>query len=291
MVLAAGLGTRLRPLTDLRAKPLVPIGDRPALLHVLERLARAGLAPRAVNVHHRAEDVADAAARAGALVSREDELLGTAGGVARALPLLGAGDVLVWNGDIVADVDPAALVRAHRAAATLLVRGLPAGEGNVGVAADGAVVRLRGETCAPGEASGGEFLAIHVLGAQLARSLPARGCLVGDAYLPALRRGARIEAVLTRAAFRDVGTIASYVAANVDWLASRGLGAWRADGAIVDPRVELRDSVVGAGARVEGAGALERVVVWPGAVARAPLRDAVVTEAGAVPIPPRATTT
>ena len=284
MVLAAGLGTRLRPLTDACAKPLVPIGDRPALVHLLEHLDRAGFAPRVVNAHHRADDVAAAAARAGAAVSREDDLLGTAGGVARARPLLGPGDVLVWNADIVASVDPAALVRSHRAAATLLVREAPAGEGNVGIARDGAVVRLRRETCAPGEALGGEFLGIHVLGAALAGDLPARGCLVGDVYLPALRRGVRIDAVVTRAPFRDVGTIASYLGANLDWLEGRGLRAFRAGDAVVAPGVTLDACVIGAGARIEGRGALERVVVWPGAVAIAPLRDAVVTGAGVVPV-------
>ena len=102
MILCAGLGTRLRPLTDWCAKPLVPIGDRPALAHILDRL----VGTRAVvNAHHRAADI-EAFARARSrdlLVSVEPDLLGTAGGIAHASPLLGSGDILVWNGDILAD--------------------------------------------------------------------------------------------------------------------------------------------------------------------------------------------
>src|SRR5262245_40888659 len=125
MVLCAGLGTRLKPLTDWCAKPLVPIGDRPALAHVLDRLR--GFSPLVANVHHRADEVAAFANGAGVLVSREDDLLGTAGGVARASSLLGEGPVLVWNGDILADLDAEALVRAHASSATLAVA--PRGRG------------------------------------------------------------------------------------------------------------------------------------------------------------------
>src|SRR6478672_7195775 len=95
MVLAAGLGTRLRPLTNELPKPLVPIGDRSMLAHVVDRLRAAGCSPVVVNAHHHADAVARACEALGAVVSREDEdLLGTAGGLARARALLGEGDVL-----------------------------------------------------------------------------------------------------------------------------------------------------------------------------------------------------
>src|SRR5580693_8036978 len=137
MVLAAGLGTRLRPLTDQRAKPLVPVGDRAALAHVLDRLRAAGVPHAVVNAHHHADQVS-AFVRGGSWdvrVSEERELLGTAGGVAHARALLGGGDLLLWNGDILAEVDLAALVGAHvashvassvgsRSSATLVVQPL-----------------------------------------------------------------------------------------------------------------------------------------------------------------------
>src|SRR3954454_11538931 len=109
MILCAGLGTRLRPLTDELAKPMVPVGDAPALAHVALRVRLAAPARIVVNVHHRPDDVRTWAEREGIVVSQEAELLGTAGGVARAAELLGDGDVLVWNGDILSELDPRAL--------------------------------------------------------------------------------------------------------------------------------------------------------------------------------------
>src|SRR5258706_15827748 len=102
MILCAGLGSRLRPLSDWRAKPLVPVGDRPAVAHVLDRVRAAGAPRVVVNAHHRADDVRAFLPRDIAL-SHEADLLGTAGGVAHAASLLGDGDVVVWNGDILAD--------------------------------------------------------------------------------------------------------------------------------------------------------------------------------------------
>ncbi|HVY45060.1 MAG TPA: sugar phosphate nucleotidyltransferase, partial [Minicystis sp.] len=149
MILAAGLGTRLRPLTDELPKPLVPLGDRPMIAHAAARLAAAGVAPLAFNVHHLADAFASAALDGLGLVAlREPRILGTAGGVANARRVLGPGEVVVWNGDLAADLDVGALLGAHVArglAATLAVAPRPRGEGTVGLDAGGRVVRLRGE--------------------------------------------------------------------------------------------------------------------------------------------------
>jgi mannose-1-phosphate guanylyltransferase len=280
MILAAGLGTRMRPLSTWRAKALAPVGDAPAIAHFVGALRRAGVARIVVNAHHRADDVrAFARTDGGLVVSEEEAILGTAGGVLRAAGLLGDGDVLVWSGDILApDLDAARLVAAHRAEATLAVRPLPRGAGNVGIAEDGRVVRLRHETIAPGEVRGGEFFAIHVLGARLRARLPPLGCLVGDVYLPALRAGARLEAFVTDAHFWDIGTPANYLAANLAWLAGRR--AFVAEGADVAAGVRLEHAVVGKGAAVLGD--LESVVVWDGARVEAPLAQAIVAPEGIV---------
>lgn len=279
MVLCAGLGTRLRPLTDERAKPMVPVGDRPALAHVVARVRLAVGSRIVVNVHHRPEDVRAWAEPEEIAVSHERELLGTAGGVARAGVLLGGGDVLVWNGDILSELDPRELVSAHARArdpgtgrATLAVHARPAGEGNVGFGDDGRVVRLRSESFGA-ETHGGYFLGIHVLGEALRALLPERGCLVGDVYLPALRRGERLDAWVTEAPFVDVGSIAQYLAANAHWLSSRGLGSWAHPTATVSASID--GSVVGAGAVVD-APALASVV-WPGAHVHSTCNRAVVT--------------
>src|ERR1700728_2022606 len=138
LILAAGLGTRLAPLSSWRAKPLVPIGDRPAIAHIVERV-RPVSRVIVVNAYHRADDVEAYAKEAGLAVSREEALLGTAGGLARAAGLLGGGDVLVWNGDMIGDLDVEALLAAHAghasrgALATLAVRVREDGAGNTGL--------------------------------------------------------------------------------------------------------------------------------------------------------------
>jgi MurNAc alpha-1-phosphate uridylyltransferase len=105
MVLAAGLGTRMRPLTDTMPKPLVPVAGRALIDHVLDRLAEAGVARAVVNVHY----MADAMQRHLAYRTRpqiviSDErglLLGTGGGMVRALPQLGAAPFFLINSDTI----------------------------------------------------------------------------------------------------------------------------------------------------------------------------------------------
>jgi mannose-1-phosphate guanylyltransferase len=293
MVLAAGLGTRLKPLTDQRAKALVPVGDRPILGHVLDRLWAVGAPRVVVNTHHRARDIeAYAAAQGGELLlSHEPELLGTAGGLSQAKDLLGAGDVLLWNADILADVDLRGLLAAHEKArggaapslATLLVKPLARGRGSVGCSARGTVVRLRGESVED-EAHGGEFLGIHVIGGALRRALPGRGCLVGDVYIPALKRGYELGALLYAGVFFDVGTLQGYVGANRAWLAARSASHWAGPGARIEPGVVIEDTVVGESATLRGAGRIVRSVIWPDSIATAPVSDAIVTPEGLVAV-------
>lgn len=273
MVLCAGLGTRLRPLTEEIAKPLVPIGDRPAVAHVAERLSSFGT--RVINVHHRPEELERWAAERNIAVSREIDLLGTAGGLEHAAPLLGDGDVLVWNGDILCALDVDALVRAHRSEATLAVVPRALGSGNVGMDDDGRIVRLRKESFGK-ETRSADFIGIHIVGAELRAKLPAKGCLVGDVYLPALARGAFLEAHVVDVPFSDVGSIAEYVAANRAWLGARS--EWAAKDAVVNASID--GSIVGSGARV-GAPA-KRCIVWPNAEVKAPVEDAIVTPRGIV---------
>lgn len=278
MILCAGLGTRLRPLTDWLAKPMVPIGDRPAVAHVADHIRASGIARIVVNVHHRPEDLRAWASSTEVAVSDETELLGTAGGIAHASPRLGDGDALVWNGDILARPDLGALIAAHRSQATLAITRRPAREGNVGVAADGRIVRLRKESfpALGEESSGGDFTGIHIVSAALRSALPATGCIVGDVYLPALRRGARLDAYVLDGSFTDVGSLSAYVEANRAWLGDRR--EWAAPDASIE--APITGSIVGAGARIT-APALS-CVVWPGATVREPVTNAVVTPHGVV---------
>ena len=115
MLLAAGRGERLRPLTDRTPKALVPVGGKPLIAWHLERLAASGCREVAINVSHLAQQIVDFVGdgkRFGVRVaySREAEPLETAGGIAQALPLLGEPPFLLVNADIYCEVDFRALL-------------------------------------------------------------------------------------------------------------------------------------------------------------------------------------
>jgi mannose-1-phosphate guanylyltransferase len=275
MLLCAGLGTRLRPLSDELAKPLMPIGDRPVLAHVLDSLRRGGIEDVVINTHHRSDDFDMQVHKMGSKlqVLHEIEILGTAGGVAHAAHALGEGDVVVWNGDIVAtELDVRSLVRARLATGAALVwvtePAVP-GSGTVGLDDEGNVVRLRGEVFGR-EVSGGNFLGVQALSASMRDALPAKGCLVADVALPLLRRGGRIASLCYEGPWDDIGTASALLRANQRWLQQRGLPAWVAPGARVAGDVRLEGSVVGPGATVRGAGLLRDCVVFANAELTAP---------------------
>ena len=107
MVLAAGLGTRMRPLTHKLPKPLVPLKGKPLIDHALDRLAAGGIKRAVVNVHHFADQIeAHVSGRKKPVITisdERDELLDTGGGVVKALPLLGNAPFVIHNSDSVWD--------------------------------------------------------------------------------------------------------------------------------------------------------------------------------------------
>lgn len=114
MILAAGRGERMRPLTDHTPKPLLPVAGKPLIAWQIEKLVRAGFADIVINVSRLGAKIEAAlgdGAQYGARIaySRESEALETAGGIALALPLLGEGPFLVVNGDVFSDFDFARL--------------------------------------------------------------------------------------------------------------------------------------------------------------------------------------
>ncbi|MGD9546287.1 MAG: sugar phosphate nucleotidyltransferase [Candidatus Krumholzibacteriia bacterium] len=161
MVLAAGLGTRLAPLTDHLPKPLWPVGGRTLLDRAVDALLDIGCSPVVVNTHHLADRIAGhlagRTARREVVISHEPLILGTGGALdgARA-HLAGADQVVLYNGDVLCSVDLEGLVAAHLRAvslATLLVTDWPE-VNSVGVARDGRVVSIAGRPPASAEASG-----------------------------------------------------------------------------------------------------------------------------------------
>jgi NDP-sugar pyrophosphorylase family protein len=279
VLLTAGLGTRLRPLTDGLPKALVPLGGTTFLEDLVARLRGHGSDVRALNAHHAPRELEEAADKLGIVVSLETpRLLGTAGGVRRMREAVGGGEVIAYGGDIYAPtLGLAGFAVTEGAMATLVVEPRGAGEGNVGLDADGRIVRLRGESFGR-EVRGGYYLAICALSAGTV--LPDEGCLVADVWLPMLRRGAgSLTAVPFEGAWIDVGSIRGYVQANHEWLTMRGVDGFVHPSAQVCARTER--SIVGRGARIDAS--CMDAIVWPGAVVSTPAARSIVTKVVRVP--------
>lgn len=107
MIFAAGLGTRLKPLTDTMPKAMVPVGGKPLLQHVLDKLQSAGFDNIVVNVHHFADQIKNYLRGSDILISDETEmLLETGGALKKALPMFGNQEpVLIHNVDILSNID------------------------------------------------------------------------------------------------------------------------------------------------------------------------------------------
>lgn len=179
-ILGAGLGTRLRPLTERTPKPLLPIAGRPMVMRAMERLRAAGTRRFIINTHHAAEAWAEAFPGgrwrdAEVVLVHEPELLDTGGGLANVAPLLAPEDrdLVVWNGDILSSCDIAAAVAHHRAngaEATLVVRE-QGPNANVRITDEGDVTDMRdrlGSTDRPYQ-----YVGVCVVTGEFARGVPA----------------------------------------------------------------------------------------------------------------------
>jgi NDP-sugar pyrophosphorylase family protein len=294
MVLAAGQGLRMRPLTRLLAKPVLPVLNRPLLHWTMARLARAGVRDVVVNLHHLPETVRGALGtgrRFGLRIrySEEPVLLGTGGGPRAARELFGAEPLLIVNGDVLFDIDVRRLAAAHRASgarATLALRRnpVPYAYSPVVTSHSGRILSIAGRPAgARGRVS--MFASVHVLDPALLERLPeGRSDSVLDLYIPLLGEGAPLQGVHTGGAWYDFGRPSLYRDAQLHLVPGRGRDRVLVDGrARVGATARVRRCVVGA-ARVGGGARVERSVLWDGAVVEpgARVERAVVATGGVV---------
>jgi mannose-1-phosphate guanylyltransferase len=289
MILCAGLGTRLRPMTLERPKPAVPLLNRPLVGYTLQLARSLGTGRIVINTHWLPEVMrlaAEAECRALGLemeTSHEPEILGTGGGLRQARDRgLVARDrhLLVLNGDVLSDVDLASLVRTHllsQAAATMVLRPMPADASYtpIEVDASGRVHRI-GKHGIPIGTSPLLFTGAHLLAPEALDLLPAgESSVIASAYAPLLERGARIQSVFESGLWLDLGDPAGYLGAHRAALRNEipapaldrlGLRRPAIDPrAIVAPSAVLTETVVGAEAVIGEGASLSRCVVWPGA--------------------------
>jgi NDP-sugar pyrophosphorylase family protein len=257
MIMAAGLGTRLAPLTDRTAKPMAPIVNRPVMEHILRLLTRHGVTDVCVILHHYADDIrgyfGDGSAFGLQLTYRfEDRLLGTAGGTGNFRDLLGNGPFVVVSGDALTDVDISGLVAAHRAAgsiATLAVKEVD-DPSHYGVVVHDKHGRVTGFQEKPSKKEALSRLCncgIYVFEPRIFELIPP-GAFVDyakDVFPRLLAEGEPFHVWRLATYWNDVGSIRQYRRGNFDALRGRvavslpgrelHLGVWVGDGTEVAP--------------------------------------------------------
>jgi mannose-1-phosphate guanylyltransferase len=285
LVLAAGRGERLRPLTNRRPKPLLPVAGRSILAHTLSELAELGCREVAINLHHLGDQIVEViGSRDGQLAityAREATLLGTLGALGPLSGFLADADViLVINGDSLCPWPLRRLLREHQesgAVATLLLARHADPRrfgGGVGVDAAGRVLSFRAaESLVPG----GEittrrvFAGAHFLSPALLSRVPERPAdFVADLYEPLLAEGALLRSVTTGLRWHDLGTPERYLDGVLDWVANtRGGrhagGTWTSERSLVLPGSRLDATVLETGVEVGASAYLQRVVALAGA--------------------------
>jgi len=287
-VLAAGLGTRLAPLTDILPKPLVPVFHKPLLTFALDSLIEAGVRSIALNTHHLPEaftplfGVEPSYCDRSLRLFHEPLLLDTGGGIRNASPALGESTFFLYNGDILADLPLAELLAIHRssgALATLLLR--PAeGGGLANVSFDkisGRVLDLRGALGAT-EGERSVYSGIAVFEPGILKWIPKEGPYsIIVALIEAMRSGEKIGGMLVvERLWIDLGTPSSYLKAHRLLADPVNRPGYLSDSewplmihpeALVESGARLEGTVsVGPGALVRKGAIVKDSVIWPGAV-------------------------
>ena len=219
LVLAAGLGTRLRPLTFCRAKAAVPVAGVPLICRHLARLAARGVCDVVVNLHHRPDTITAVVGDGAALSCRvryswEPVLLGSAGGPRRALPLLDDRFFLI-NGDTLCDFDLRDLLDAHlarNARVTLAVTPNPAPQRYGGVLAD-TDGWVTGFAHAGDPRHPAHFVGVQIADASVFEPLPDGdpAASIGGLYDTLLARPEQVATHHIVGRFHDIGTTADYL--------------------------------------------------------------------------------
>ncbi len=277
MILAAGFGTRLWPLTIGRTKPAIPFMNRPLIAYTIDYLRRHGIDDLIINLHHEPESVRDQIGDGAGFGVRitysieEPEILGTSGALDNVRHLLEDDTFVVINGKIITDLDLSDAIATHRergALATLVL--LPNRRyerfSEVKITPDYDVREFAGFPKLPDkeqDQSSGRtrpfplmFTGIHILEPGIFRYIP-RGVFsdsVRDVYPKAMAAGDPVKAHIAEGSWYELSTIERYLAIHLEFMRAAGGDVLMEEGCRIAPGAEVRRSVLWKGVQV-GAGA------------------------------------
>ena len=292
MILSAGYGTRLWPLTEDRTKPAIPILGKPLVGYVAEYLARYGCDEIVVNLHHRPESVRRAlgdGSKFGVKLHYVEEpvILGTSGALDNARELLKGETIVVVNGKIITDIDLNEALQTHRrtgAIATLVLLPNPECQRFTIVETAGGCLRGFGSMPVQAEYLGKEpplmFTGIQILEPRIFEYIP-RGVFshsTTDVYPQAIAKGERVATYVATGNWYELSTPQRYLDISLAMLHERGeqlvvgsecVISQRADvtqsvlwdGVIIEPDTRVRGAVLGDGVRIKTGEFIEDAVV------------------------------
>jgi NDP-sugar pyrophosphorylase family protein len=233
MILAAGFGTRLFPLTIDRTKPAIPFLGKPLVGYVAEYIARFGVKDFVVNLHHQPHSVKDALGDGSDFgvhidyAIEEPKILGTGGALDNARHLLGDGTFLIVNGKIITDIDIAAAIDTHRRSGAIATMVLKANHKRekftIVETADGFITRFGPHAAPVSEAELRDlehaittplmFTGIHIVEPTIFDLLPkgVYSDTVTDVYIPYIRSGGKIAAHVAEGEWYELSTIPRYL--------------------------------------------------------------------------------
>jgi len=282
MILAAGFGTRLRPLTDKKPKALMPVANKPLIAGVVAYLKSHGVNKIIVNAHHHARQVVDYLNRGRPFglhleVRVEPEILGTGGGIKNTEDFWDDNAFVVINTDILTDINLAQAYRHHKKSGTRVTLVLHDCAPYNQIQIDGRrhVVAIDSAP-GPGRLA---FTGIHILNRELLSYLPETGYSdIIDSYRKLIRSGEPIGAFLSKGHYwRDVGNLESYRDANRERAENKiVLGT----GCALDPSAKLLEWVVmGENCALEAGVEIKRSILWENVVVKrnAKITDSIVT--------------
>lgn len=295
LILAGGKGTRLRPLTVYTPKPIVPVANRPFLGYQLDLIRQAGITDVTLSLSYqpdKIEDVLGDGSNYGVKLNfvTEPSALGTAGAVRFAIEK-SAEPVLVLNGDILTDIDLAAMIELHSKSSSAVTIALatvedPSRYGLVSLGANNSVESFIEKPASGTHTSDVNTInaGIYILSPEAIDLIPkgVNSSFEYDVFPSALEKGLAFKGyVMNGNYWQDIGTPQTYLAAHLDILAGRAKFAAAdlaqspdtsptaliensviGEGCVIKPNAKITNSVLGAGVHVEEKAVIENSVLW-----------------------------
>ena len=279
MILAAGYGERLWPLTADRTKPALPVLGKPLVGYVAEYLAQAGITDVVVNLHHQPDSVRRALGDGSQFGVKlryvhEPAILGTSGALDNARDLLAGDTLVVVNGKLITDLDLKAALETHRrtaALATLMLKENPKRERfSVVETKDGFVTRFGGmpapqspESVVPVPLM---FTGIQILEPRIFEYIP-RGVFshsTVDVYPQAIAKGEPVAAHVAEGMWYELSTLQRYLDISLALLNRRGLNLYTGDNPSIDQQAKVRESILWNEVTIEAGARVRRAVLGDG---------------------------